>query len=170
VRQSLATESKLSCEKLFFPKTAPRVRACSRHASSIDHGCPVYPVNLPGEKKPYVQLLRELGGERFLKQNIGKDTGLEFFERNFGLAHLNKVIDRRPAALAVWLTFTRMANSAGVTDSLGRLVVDFLHRHGRAGIGIALLPISALSDLRWLAAQTKIPELQAAVFELTGNA
>jgi hypothetical protein len=114
----------------------------------------------------YVQMLRELGGGSFLERGVEKEMGQEFFTRHLSSDDLNRVFDRKPSAMAVWLTFARMVNSRGMTELLSRSMFECLRRSSGIGIGLESLPISAIPDLHWLAAQSNIPELATALSDL----
>ena len=111
----------------------------------------------------YIQVLRELGGGRSLERFAEREMGSGFFESNLNLAYLNNVFERKPSAMATWLTFARMANSRRMIDSLSQVISEFFRRRSGSSIGLGLLPISALSNLHWLARESGNADLAAAL-------
>ena len=114
----------------------------------------------------YLQMYRETGGMGFLQRYFDKGIGPEFFERSYSPFHFNQLFDRSPVAIAVWLTLARIANSSDTTESVARAIFEFFRRRGGTRTGAALLPISVLPDLHWLATESKNAELGVALSEL----
>ncbi len=109
----------------------------------------------------FLQILRDQGGERVLKKFFDRRMpAYEFFERILSDASLTRTAARPEASLAISLSLTKMCNSSRVTEPF----TDSVSRRIRSGaLGdslLALLPVSAISDLRWIAVRTEAPEIK----------
>ena len=116
----------------------------------------------------YIQILREFGGDRFFERHAGREMGSEFFEESFHSSRLNSVFDRKPAALGVWLVFARLLKSRDSIKSLSKVITEFFRRRGGISNGLDSLPISTLSDLRWLAEESQDDDLKEALSAVFG--
>ncbi|OYT92151.1 MAG: hypothetical protein CFE43_09580 [Burkholderiales bacterium PBB3] len=123
----------------------------------------------PEKALAYIQLIREMGGVRLVERYGAKEFGSEFIEEGLSVAHLNQVFDRKPTAIAVYLVFARLANNRRITEPLRQAIRSFFARRGGSKICMALLPISSVPDLYWLADQTKDKELKTAISQLIGR-
>ena len=117
----------------------------------------------------YIQILREFGGDRFFERHVGREMGPEFFEESFHSSRLNRVFDRKPAAIAVWLAFARLLKSRESIQPLSKAIGEFFRRRGGISNGLDSLPISTLSDLRWLADESQNNDLKVALAAVFGT-
>lgn len=106
----------------------------------------------------WVELAQELGGEDLVKR-----FEPEAFEHAFSSLTLDRLLHRKPAAFAVALRLVRVLQSRSAAGSLAECLSSSRGRLGAASSHISHLPLSALSDLRWLAAYTDSPFVDAAV-------
>lgn len=117
----------------------------------------------------YMEILREFVGDRFFERHVGREMRPEIFDEIFHSSHLNSVFDRKPAALAVWLRFARLLKSRGTIQALSKVIAEFFRRRGGISNSLNSLPISSLSDLRWLADESQDNELKRALSALLEN-
>lgn len=115
----------------------------------------------------YVQVLREMGGTRYFEGLLQGESGAGMLKRIF---HQRDLLEGGPYGmswLSVWLACARLVES----QYLNRVLVEALREESEQ-VGdlkgrLALLPISSLGDLRWLAAQAGELELKSLVEELS---
>jgi hypothetical protein len=120
----------------------------------------------PGAALAYVQILRELGGGQYLERFVERELGPEFFQRMVDPRDLLEFGERRVSKFSLWLACARLFDS----ERFNQLVIEAISgglRHGASAKRLlSLLPITSLPDLRWLAEQTRAPELQSLLGEL----
>jgi hypothetical protein len=113
----------------------------------------------------YLQILRELGGGR-LEEFVSRRLDWENFYHIFSEHQLFGRTSRPMTSLAVSLALARLSQSKRLMETLASTICQRL-QSGNLRVGqMSLLPLAAISDLRWLAEKTKTPELRMLVTAL----
>jgi hypothetical protein len=112
----------------------------------------------------WMQLMRELGSEGFLRR-----LEPEFFEPAFSSVVLDSLLRRKPAAFAVALRLVRVFELRPAAEAMLTCLTSSLDRPGGSASLLGNLPLSAIDDVRWLAASGDRRGLCAALFSLVGD-
>lgn len=109
----------------------------------------------------WIQMAIELHGERFLTKR-----GQESFDRFFDHFVGGRLLHEKPAAFAIALRLARITQSSRTLEVIGNCLLSRLQRSGRNSSVIGDLPISALSDVVWIANEMGNRELKHAIEEM----
>jgi hypothetical protein len=115
----------------------------------------------------YLQILRELAGGRVFEEFVGKRMDPEFIDRIFNEHQLFGRTSRPMASLAVSLALARLCHSRRLVESLAGTISRRIQSGNLTEGQMSLLPIAAISDLRWLAEETKVPEIRGFLEKLS---
>ena len=115
----------------------------------------------PEAAMTWLQVVTELGGDRFIERH-----GQELFERVFDRFVVSRLLYEKPTAFAIALRLARISQSSRAIEIVEKCLAANSRdsRFGRVPIGA--LPISALSDVEWLAKKSGNPELRSALRKL----
>ncbi len=114
----------------------------------------------------YLQILRELGGSGYFEVFVAQRVTPGVIERAFDEHQLFDRRSRPMDSLNICLILARLCNSKKLVEKLGRTIGRRI-QSGQLSEGLlSLLPIAAISDLRWLAKEAKVPELLEALDHL----
>jgi hypothetical protein len=113
----------------------------------------------------YLQILRELGFGRSFQEFMRMRSD-EYFDRTSNLHQLVIRAPRSVASLAVLLAIARLFDSKQLVETLVSTINQRIQSGNLTDSQMSLLPISVLSDLRWLAELTREPELLGLVASL----
>jgi hypothetical protein len=97
----------------------------------------------------WLQLILEVGGQRFLKKR-----GKEFFVRAFDRFVSARPLRHKPSALAVALRLARVIESPEVTNGVVQWLDSFSLGSATGQSAFSALPLVSLPNLHWLATRT----------------
>ena len=115
----------------------------------------------------YVQVLREVGGGRYFEGLLEGGSGPGVLKRMFHAGALLEGGAYGTSWLSAWLGCARLFESGHLNQLLVETLSEELDHRDDMKDRLALLPISSLGDLRWLAEQTADLELRSLVEELS---
>jgi hypothetical protein len=105
----------------------------------------------------WIEFAHRIIGDGFLRH-----MEPEFVERAFH----PRLFREKPAALAVVLRVARLAQSPRTAAAVTEMLMSMLHQTGVDYSLVGSLPISAISDVAWLANETQSAELQLVIRNL----
>jgi hypothetical protein len=112
-----------------------------------------------------LEILRELGGERYVREYLAAEMGMETLRAT--ASELRAILRRNPSTISLLLTIARLTNHRNLTEALNEAISELLRRGDGGKALVAALPISTLSDLRWLANESSNAQLGSVLAELT---
>ena len=112
----------------------------------------------PATALNFVQLARELGGERWIER-----YGDKFVNQMFRPVYLKWLLANRPAEFAQMLSLARLLDSNHAAEAVQQAMFSRQHRSVGERMLLKRLPLEALSDLQWVIKTTGNNQLAEAL-------
>ncbi|TLU83967.1 MAG: hypothetical protein FDX21_07130 [Chlorobium sp.] len=109
----------------------------------------------------------ELVGAHHFDQFDGQDIGSKSIERIYNSDHLRKLIGNNVSSFFVLLGIARILKLKSKIPGLSNALKESMKSQLGFKSQLVALPITILADLRWLAEQSGMTELESLVAELT---
>lgn len=114
----------------------------------------------------YMQNVREMGGQSSFENFLARNKETELMKGILDFMRRQYLRTEKIESLGVWLAFVRTLNSEAALKEIIQVIENKIVHRPIFRTQLAALPISSISDLRWLVRQSRSNELKSILDKL----